>query len=252
MSGARVQVWSSGGGVQSAAIAALIVQGKLRPDVAVIVDTEREQSTTWHYMDDVISPALASVGLTLHRVAKSEFATVDLWGGKGKDSLLIPVFTTQGGDIGKLPTYCSNEWKRRVVRRWATKMGIIAADIWLGISTDEIRRLSPGNGKWCNRFPLVEQRMNRADCMALVAQMGWPSAPRSSCYMCPNHTQTEWRDIRDNKPADWRAAVKFDRDLRMTDPHAFVHSDAVSLDQASLDNKNGSLFEHCDSGHCFT
>jgi enterochelin esterase-like enzyme len=42
----RTQLWASGGGVQSAAIAALIVQGKLRPDLAVIVDTEREQSTT--------------------------------------------------------------------------------------------------------------------------------------------------------------------------------------------------------------
>ena len=31
--GGRTQVWASGGGVQSAAIAALIVQGKLRPDL---------------------------------------------------------------------------------------------------------------------------------------------------------------------------------------------------------------------------
>lgn len=43
----RTQLWASGGGVQSAAIAALIVQGYIRPDLAVIVDTEREQSTTW-------------------------------------------------------------------------------------------------------------------------------------------------------------------------------------------------------------
>lgn len=58
----RAQLWASGGGVQSAAIAALIVTGKIRPDLAIIVDTEREQSTTWRYMDEVISPALQSVG----------------------------------------------------------------------------------------------------------------------------------------------------------------------------------------------
>lgn len=64
----RSQIWASGGGVQSAAIAALIVQERLRPDLAVIVDTEREQSTTWAYMDDVIAPALSKVGVTLRQV----------------------------------------------------------------------------------------------------------------------------------------------------------------------------------------
>ncbi|RTR51879.1 hypothetical protein, partial [Pseudomonas aeruginosa] len=68
MTQARTQLWSSGGGVQSAAIAALIVQGRIAPpDLAIIVDTEREQSTTWDYMDQVIQPALAGVGVTLHR-----------------------------------------------------------------------------------------------------------------------------------------------------------------------------------------
>jgi hypothetical protein len=37
-------LWSCGGGTQSAAIAALIVRGDIRkPDLAVIVDTERER-----------------------------------------------------------------------------------------------------------------------------------------------------------------------------------------------------------------
>jgi len=38
----RTQVWASGGGVQSTAIAALIVLGRLpKPDLAVIADTGR-------------------------------------------------------------------------------------------------------------------------------------------------------------------------------------------------------------------
>jgi 3'-phosphoadenosine 5'-phosphosulfate sulfotransferase (PAPS reductase)/FAD synthetase len=55
----RTQIWSSGGGVQSCAIAALIVRGVLqKPAYAVIIDTEREMSSTWEYMREVISPAL--------------------------------------------------------------------------------------------------------------------------------------------------------------------------------------------------
>jgi len=250
---ARIQLWSSGGGVQSAAIAALIVSGAIEPpDLAAIADTGREQSTTWSYMDQVTAPALASVGVKLHRVPAADFATVDLYGGKDGESLLIPAFTDQSGEIGKLPAYCSNEWKRRVVRRWATQQGVEAADIWLGISTDEMQRLSFSQGKWHHRFPLVEQRMNRHECELLCERMGWPKPPRSSCWMCPNHTQEEWRDIRDNKPGDWQAAIVFDRAIRLRDPHAFVHSDCVPLDRADLDDRNGVMFGHgCSSGHCF-
>jgi hypothetical protein len=248
----RTQVWSSGGGVQSAAIAALIVQGHLRPDLAVIIDTEREQSTTWTYMDEVVSPALAKVGVVLNRVKKSEFEKTDLYGGKDKDTLLIPAFTDLSGDVGKLPTFCSSYWKREVVKRWITAQGAKKVDQWLGISVDEMGRIvKDEGGKWATRYPLIERALNRGQCVDLVRSMGWPDAPRSSCYMCPNHTAHEWRDIRDNKPQDWQAAIKFEREIRLVDKNAFLHHDAVPIDEADLDEKNGVLFDHCDSGMCF-
>mgnify|MGYP000440959959 FL=1 len=249
----RTQLWASGGGVQSAAIAALIVSGKIAPpNLAVIVDTEREQSTTWAYMDAVITPALATVGIVLHRVRKSEYATVDVWGGADGESLLIPAFTNQSGEIGKLPTFCSNEWKTRVVQRWAAAQGVKKCDTWLGISVDEKRRAKkPSTGKWSYRHPLIELGMNRGDCDAFVRSMGWPQPPRSSCWKCPNHLQEEWRDIRDNKPQDWRKAVAFDKWMRKRDPHAFLHPDCVPLDEANLEDSNAVMFSHCDSGLCF-
>ena len=72
--GIRTQIWSSGGGVQSTAIAALICLGELKPDLAVIVDTERELSTTWDYLDTVVMPALESTGVELVKVPKSDYA----------------------------------------------------------------------------------------------------------------------------------------------------------------------------------
>jgi hypothetical protein len=46
-------VWScGGGGVQRAAIAALIASGELpKPDVAAMADTGREASETWRYFN---------------------------------------------------------------------------------------------------------------------------------------------------------------------------------------------------------
>jgi hypothetical protein len=73
----------------------LIVNGALpKPDLAVIVDTEREKSQTWAYYEAILKPNLARVGVTLHRVRKSEFATVDLYATNG--DLLLPVYTGDG------------------------------------------------------------------------------------------------------------------------------------------------------------
>jgi hypothetical protein len=74
-----IQVWSCGGGTQSAAIAALIIQGRIeRPAYSVMVDTEREKSSTWRFVDGVLKPRLAEVGVDLVVVSKSKYATVDL------------------------------------------------------------------------------------------------------------------------------------------------------------------------------
>lgn len=250
----RTQIWSSGGGVQSTAIAALIVMGKLpKPDLAVISDTERELSTTWAYMDAVTAPALASVGVTLHRVKKSKYATVDLYGGEDGKTLLIPAFTTHDGDIGKLPGYCSNEWKLRVVQRWATQEhGVKAATLWMGISTDEPQRASVSLGKWEKRYPLIELNRSRADCFAIVESMGWPKPPRSSCWMCPNHHETEWAWQQEAAPADHMKAIYFDQKIRRTDPHVWLHPSATFLGDVDFDERNEIMYgKHCQTGLCF-
>jgi hypothetical protein len=57
-------VWSYGGGTQTAAIAVLILQGKLpKPDIAVMADTGREIQSTWDYLYTVVQPALDSIGV---------------------------------------------------------------------------------------------------------------------------------------------------------------------------------------------
>lgn len=240
--------------MQSTAIAALIIQGHLpKPDLAVIADTERELSTTWNYLNKYTAPALAAIGVPIHRVKKSEYATVDLYGGSDGKSLLIPVFTTQGEDIGKLPGYCSNEWKARVIQRWASKVHVVkAATFWMGISTDEQKRASTPLGKWEKRYPLIEKNISRADCFAIVESMGWPTPPRSSCYMCPNHREDEWDWQRINAPADHAKAIIFDRDMRKIDPHAWLHPSVEPLADVKFDSENEVMFgKHCQTGLCF-
>lgn len=240
----RTQVLSSGGGTQSAAIAALICLGELpKPDLAVIVDTEREVQQTWEYHDNVIVPALAKVGVTLHRVPKSKYATVDLYGGEDGNSLLVPAFTNLNGTQGKLPTFCSNEWKSRVVQRWCREMmpEVKAFDIWLGISRDEFQRMRAenGTGKWNYWHPLIAKRMSRQDCVSVVKSIGWPRAPRSRCYMCPNQAPDEWADLDQNHPIDAAKAHDFQTQIQQRDPTLYLRDAKASAGG-------------CMSGFCFT
>ena len=243
----RTQLWSSGGGVQSSAIAALICQGKLNPDLSIIVDTERECSTTWEYLNKWVQPALEKAGHTLHRVKKSEYATVDLYAKKNQDLPLIPAYTRASGELGKLPTYCSVEWKVRVIQRWATAQGVKKATNWMGITIDELRRVRVVEGKWQNRYPLIELRMTRGDCIALVKDMGWPEPPKSTCWMCPNKLPSHWEEMRGTP--DWDKAVQFENEIQAKDPDLYLHRQGVNLQDIEEDTDQYDMF--CDSGMCF-
>lgn len=255
------QVWSCGGGTQSCAIAVLIIQGKLpKPDVSVIADTGREKGTTWDYMDKVLVPELAKVGVTLHRVKASEWAsTSDIFNPSG--TMLMPCFSTLNGN-GKLPAFCSSYWKRDALDKWLrVNMGLKEAERvkWIGFSLDEANRVirmrrSVAYVLGQIRFPLVEDfPMRRRDAIRLVESMGWPTPPRSACWMCPNQGDAEWRDLKLNHPEEFAAAVALEKDIRARDPHAFLHGSCVPLDQVDF-TEPADLFkaQPCESGGCFT
>lgn len=242
-------IWSSGGGTQSAAIAALIVRGDLpKPDLAAIVDTGWELSSTWDYHEDVIHQALRVVGVELVKVYAEQYRTVGLYSAKG--DILIPAFTDDGG---KLPTYCSTEWKQRPLRRWARERYPDADyfEVWLGISLDEARRVKPTDKPWLSRYPIIEKRLTRADCKALVESMGWPRPPRSSCYMCPNHTRAEWDAIWRERPNDWMRACAFEEDMRDQDDSLWLTATRKPLQDWSDDGQQDLYAGLCDSGYCF-
>ncbi len=249
------EILSSGGGTQSACIVALIVQRRLpKPDGAAIVDTEREHGGVWEYHDSVIIPALASIGVEIHRIKKSDFATVDIWS-KGKGGTVLPVFVK---GAGKAPTHCSNEWKQRVLNRFWRSKGIETnrQRRWIGFSMDEASRYyrmkdsdDYKNGRI--RFPLIDEvPLMRHEAIKVVLDMGWPQPPRSACWMCPNHTEVEWRNLKTKYPDEFQKAVELEREVRIKEPNSFFHGSCVPLDEVDFGNE-GDLFRSCDSGMCF-
>jgi hypothetical protein len=252
-------VWSCGGGTQSAAIAALIVQGKLpKPDLSAISDTGREASQTWRYFELVLKPELAKVGVELHRLPHSfdgtGLNTVDLYSGADGDTVLMPMFTDISGEIGQTSKFCSNEWKSRPLERFYKSKGFTAGEIWIGFSIDELQRMRgfDPRQKWNHAYPLVDLRMTRGDCIALVERMGWPTPPRSSCWMCPYRSDSEWKHLKATDPEDFEMAVALEKEIQTKDPNLYFHRSAKPLAEANLGDDEPSLDLPCASGMCFT
>jgi len=253
----RVQLWSCGGGRQSAGIAALIVQGKLpRPDHVCMAALEWEKRSTFAYVNGYIRPAMRSLGIPFTYVPRKKYATKGLWGGADGDSLLIPAYSDQSGKVSKLDEFCSGEWKREVCARWAAErcgwkeQGV---DMWMGISWDERGRRRKARRQWLQPvYPLLDmlpRMMPVEGCLAAVAEVGWPEPPRSRCTHCPNQSDAEWAEL---SPAEFAAVCDMEDEWRKVDPHAFAHKSCIPLRLVTLNPADeGKRSGGCSAGMCF-
>jgi len=260
-----LQVFSSGGGTQSACIAALVCLGRLpKPDFAVIADTGREKPTTWLYLDQVIAPNLKKVGVEIVRIGP-EWQS---WPEHGKNwlshngkTILVPGYSNISGEVGKISGFCSKAWKTEVIQRYLSKEhGVTRSNYqtWIGFSLDEAKRVSKmiageDYQKGLLRLPLVfDVHLRRRDSIRFVEGMGWPTPPRSACFDCPNQRDDEWIDIKRNFPAEWELACQREDEVRQKDKYFFFHQSCVPLRDVVFD-ESPDLFgdHHCDSGVCF-
>ena len=258
---APVLTWSYGGGTQRIAIALLVAQSKLpRPDLIVMADTSFEATETWEYTVAHILPLLGSIGLTIE-LAPRDLAVVDDYGHNG--DLLVPAYT----ETGKMPTFCSDEWKKRVFRRYVRAKGIDRCITWLGMSSDEIERLKPSDVQWQTYcWPLCGLprehdygvRLNRTQCRHLILDAGYPEPPKSSCWKCPHRRNAQWQRLKLYYPQDFRRACQFDELIRARDTlHAvYLHESRQPLAEVDFTQSDtASLFGEenggCQSGYCF-
>lgn len=260
-----INVVTYGGGVQSTAIAALIVQGRLpRPERIVMADTGRERSAVWKYLDEITNPALAEVGLRVERIDPRKYTR---WGlskgqapneqGEAVGDLLIPAYT----EGGKLPTFCSNEWKQRPVRRYLRELGYGPDNpirMWFGMSLDEVGRMRKSDVQWIeNWYPFIlnlETKMYRQGCVDVVRAMGWPDPIKSACWMCPHRDDATWRELKAEDSDDFQRAVQLEREIRDGGKwgDVWLHKTRVPLDEAKFDSeKSLPLLDLCADA-CWT
>lgn len=245
-----MNVISLGWGIQSFTIAAMVAVGELEPvDVALHADTTHERRDTYTFAQRW-TPWLEQRGVRVVTVGDPTQAstvrsaatgipgfpvTHPLPGG-GK-RVMIPAYTaTERG--GMLRRQCTRQWKVVPMRRWLrVNRNGQRVDQWLGISLDEVQRMRDSDVKYIShRYPLVDLRMTRHDCVRWLERHGLEVPPKSACVFCPFHDMAAWRELKQRGGEDWYQAVEVDETIRHARPpySLFVHPARIPLVNVDL------------------
>jgi hypothetical protein len=248
----RLRVLSLGAGVQSTTLALMAAHGEVgpMPDCAIFADTEWEPASVYDHLAWLMSPNV--LPFPVHIVSAGNLRADLLRAASGERWTSIPAFTRNVSgtrvEIGMIRRQCTKDYKivpiRRKVRalagltrRRSPRSAVV--EQWIGISSDEVVRMKPSRESWqVNRWPLIEKRMTRQDCLKWLERNGYPVPPKSSCIGCPFHSDAMWRRLRDHDRAAWSDAVEIDRSIRSglrgIRGEVFLHRSAVPLDEADL------------------
>jgi hypothetical protein len=262
---------SWGCGLQSTVIGEMSACGDLPKCTIIHADTGWERQATIE-IREFYADRWRKAGLDVHIIGG-----LDIRAQGALEHVHMPFWTDTGAPMRR---QCTRHFKLTPIKRLVREcLGFDtnkpphpkpgSAIIWLGITVDEWVRAKPSRIKFMeNRYPLLVARMHRADCADWLQSRDLPVPIKSACVGCPYRRASEWIDMRDNAPGEWKKAVEFDM-LHRNNPLAergastadelYLYREAVPLSEANLEADAKHERQHygtqlpmfaCESGFC--
>ena len=239
-----LKVLSLGAGVQSTALLLMAFDPDIPEipefDVAIFSDTGWEPESVYRQVW-LLAEFMQRQGKPLYLVSNGDIRAESVAG----TQFGMPVFVkNKEGKKGQLQRTCTHQYKikpveqqiRRLLglkpRQRAPKERVI--EHWFGISLDEVQRMRESTFHYMTyKYPLVDARLKRHDCVLYLERNGWLAA-KSACIGCPFRSDSGWRSL---TPDQFQDAVDFDHAIRdkarMDDP-VFLHTSLQPLDEVDL------------------
>jgi len=267
----KITAVSYGGGIQSTAIAHLVINKhpellaavEKLPDCFIFADTGDEPESVYKTVART-KTALENAGIPLLIVRKSARSLSEELKRKVNDGIRgidCPPFylITDNPDGGIVSRQCTSAWKVEVLDRKKKALAGLnlrtkshrklknVVDAWMGISVDEASRMRDSKDPWQKyTYPLIDMGWRRLDCIKYLEEIE-VQATRSACSYCPFHSDSEWKRIKSEEPKAWKQAVDFEKWLHAK--HAdgvqiaglrgkpFLHKSRIPLEQADFNNQ---------------
>ena len=260
----KYNVLSLGSGVQSTCMALMAAKGEITPmpDFAIFADTMSEPKSVYKHL----SWLELRLPFPIYKVTQGNLedasmkAKIRQRDGKKYVERTIPLFgiKADGSHTAAIGRACTSNYKIKPIYKFLRSKCEIkrgqkdtSVTSLVGISWDEIERMRDSKYAWAqHRYPLVEMKMTRNDCKIWLKKNGYEEPPRSACYYCPFHNNSDWRDLKKNDPKDFERAVEFDKKIRQfykdNDDYpmkVFLHSSCKPLDEVDLstDEEKGQM-----------
>ena len=271
-----LRVLSLGAGVQSSTLALMIHKGKIpMVDCAIFADTQAEPPKVYEWLKFIKK----TVSYPVHIVTWRNLEKDVLDASQGEyQAFTIPFYTKnkETGQKGMLMRQCTADYKiKPVTKKVRELLGYkkgervdlkeVKVEMLLGISTDELRRMRMNRLRYIdNQYPLINNfGMSRQDCIAWMKDNGYPMPAKSACYFCPFHSQSTWKEIKENDPELFQKAVEMDKKIRDQEKYKiknkykdelYLHRSCEPLDKALEDDGQLDMFDGfdsiCDEGMC--
>jgi hypothetical protein len=216
-------ILSLGAGVQSSTLALMAATGEVSGyphlDAAIFADTQAEPDSVYRWLDWLEAEIVRSpFPFPVHRVTAGDLGAVAVTvrtskNGNRYTKAAPPAWAINtGGKASPIMRQCTQQFKIEVIQREIRRLaGKSQTEQWIGISLGESHRMNPSrNARVVNRWPLLDLRMRRADCLRWMERRGYPRPPRSACVFCPYQSDREWARLKAEEPASFARAVAFE------------------------------------------
>ena len=149
------------------------------------------------------------------------------------------------------PRWCTSRFKVRPIEKYYKK----PCFQFIGIDAGESHR-----AKWHvsksieNRWPLIENDIDRNGCIAIIKKYNLPVPPKSGCFICPFQRRSQWLKLRRENPCLFQRAVeleKLNNDYRKKIGKQPFYLSANRMALTDVVNENqGKLFEEMEYPPC--
>lgn len=226
MEGDTRHVLSFGGGVNTIALLLMLVEQGAPLDEVVFADTGVEVPETYEYLPRVRG-FLQEKGIPFTILAKP----------KGRN--LYETSWKRQVFPSALWRWSTRDFKVTPIQGHYRKLGTHIQQ-YVGIAYDEVHRMKDSLVPYVtNLYPLIDSKMTREDCIAVIAAAGWPIPVKSGCYFCPFNSIGRWTWLLNIHPELFDKAIALEENSkhfpaqRLTD-QVFRKRDKVTLRELRL------------------